>query len=171
MLLCFMDKLHIANSVRQNLSFIRGIFKNTVVMMKHSPAWGYSLRRKFTRQKRQSARRLKQMYGQYETCHKHRRTVARLATETKVLSVCRMPQASANDGAAGNRNKSMNQYGACHAVEYRSPPRRSRRRSSWPACKLRVTQLTDIFTNRFLVTFLDSSETIFSFYILLYTSV
>jgi hypothetical protein len=42
-----------------------------------------------------------------------------------------MPRVSANGDAIGDRNKSGNQYGACHAVEYRSPPCRSRRRSLW----------------------------------------
>jgi hypothetical protein len=33
-----------------------------------------------------------------------------------------MPRAAANGGVTGGRNKSVNQYGACHAVECRSPP-------------------------------------------------
>jgi hypothetical protein len=44
-----------------------------------------------------------------------------------------MPRVSVNGGTTSDRNKSMNQYSACHAVEYRPPPRFSRRRSSWRA--------------------------------------
>jgi hypothetical protein len=53
--------------------------------------------------------------SKHETCHEHQRTVARPVTEP-----------------------SVNQYGACHAVEYRSPPRRSRRRSWWPAREVSI---------------------------------
>jgi hypothetical protein len=35
------------------------------------------------------------------------------------------PSATANSGMTGDRNKSVNQYDACHAVEYRQSPRRS----------------------------------------------
>jgi hypothetical protein len=52
--------------------------------------------------------------------------IKRLTLKTNVWQIRCMPRVSANGDAIGNRNKSVNQYGVCHEVEYRPSLRRSR---------------------------------------------
>jgi hypothetical protein len=94
------EKLSKYFTIQKGFIFYIFLFLNTYLLhyITNSPATGHS----------PNVKRwlLKQMYSKYETCHE-----------------CN--GARANGGATGGRNQNINQYGACHAVEYR--------RSSWPA--------------------------------------